>query len=111
VPILLQKRFALVIKISFGCTRAFRVKMWGTSSREDKLADDVGNVIEATARSGRQSDFFYSRKISTRQFGTFATKSAHCSPSFRQRHVRRRRKLTMRPGAKTLIPCTMNSFY
>ena len=35
--------FALVIKIFFGCTRDFRVKMWGTSSPEDKLAGDLGN--------------------------------------------------------------------
>jgi hypothetical protein len=36
--------FALVIKISFGCTRDFRVKMWGTSSPEDKLAGDIKNA-------------------------------------------------------------------
>jgi hypothetical protein len=55
--------FALAIKISFGCTRDFRVKMWGTSSPEDKLAGDLGNVIEATSTGGRRSDFFYSRKL------------------------------------------------
>jgi hypothetical protein len=33
-------------------------------------------VIEATSTGGRRSDFFYSRKISTGQFGTFATISA-----------------------------------
>jgi hypothetical protein len=65
-----------VIKISFGCTHDFRVKMWGTSLPEDKLAGDLGNVIEATSTGGRRSDFFYSRKISTGQFGTFATISA-----------------------------------
>src|SRR3984893_17654666 len=64
--------FALVIKISFGCTRDFRIKIWGTSSPEDKLAGDLGNVIEATSSVG----FFYSRKISSGQFGTFATISA-----------------------------------
>ena len=58
VQILLQKSFALVIKISFGCTRDFRVKMWGTSSPEDKLAGDLGNVIEATSSDGRRSHFF-----------------------------------------------------
>src|SRR6202048_5073605 len=36
--------FALVIKISFGCARHFRVNMWGTSLPEDKLAGDLGNV-------------------------------------------------------------------
>ena len=51
--------------------------MWGTSSPEDKLAGDLGNVIEATSIGGRGSDFFYSRKIGAGQFGTFATKSAH----------------------------------
>ena len=39
--------FALVIKISFGRTRDFRVNMWGTSLPEDKFAGDLGNVIEA----------------------------------------------------------------
>src|SRR4029077_15406251 len=43
--------FALVIKISFGCTHDFRVKMWGTSLREDKLAGDLGNVIECARQS------------------------------------------------------------
>jgi hypothetical protein len=37
-----------VTKISFGCTRDFLVKMWGTSIPEEKLAGDLGNVIEAT---------------------------------------------------------------
>ena len=40
--------FALVIKNSLGCRRDFRVKMWGTSSPDDKLTDDLGNVIETT---------------------------------------------------------------
>jgi hypothetical protein len=35
--------------LSFGCTRDFRVKMGGTSLREDKLAGDLGNVIGATS--------------------------------------------------------------
>jgi hypothetical protein len=55
--------FALVIKISFGCTHDFRVKMWGTSLREDKLAGDLGNVIEATSIRGRRSDFFTAGKL------------------------------------------------
>jgi hypothetical protein len=68
--------FALAIKNSFGRRRDFRVKMWGTSSPEDKLTGDLGNVIDATSIGGRRSDFFYSKKISAGQFGTFATKSA-----------------------------------
>src|SRR5262249_54819048 len=55
--------FALVIKISFGCRRDFHVKMWGTSSPEDKLAGDLGNVIEATSIGGRRSDFFTAKKL------------------------------------------------
>jgi hypothetical protein len=71
--------FALVIKISFGCTRDFRVNMWGISLPEDKLAGDLGNVIGATSIGGRRSDFFYSKKIGAEQFGTFATISARKS--------------------------------
>jgi hypothetical protein len=36
--------------------RDFRVKMWGTSSSDDKLADDFGNAIEGTRIGGRRSD-------------------------------------------------------
>src|SRR4029077_3104636 len=61
--------FALVIKISFGCTREFRVKMWGTSSPEDKLAGDLGNVIGAISIDGRQSDFFTAEKLAPGNLG------------------------------------------
>jgi hypothetical protein len=61
--------FALAIKISFGCTRDFRVKMWGTSSPEDKLAGDLGNVIEATSTGGRRSDFFTAEKLAPGNLG------------------------------------------
>jgi hypothetical protein len=64
-----------VIEISFGCTRDFRVKMRGTSSPEDKLAGDLGNVI-GPHRPAVVGRIFYGRKISTGQFGTFATISA-----------------------------------
>src|SRR6478609_5223498 len=67
--------FALVIKNSFGCTRDFRVKMWGTSSPDDKLTGDLGNVIGAIDRRSSVG-FFYSKKIGAGQFGTFATISA-----------------------------------
>jgi hypothetical protein len=56
-------------KISFGCTRDFRVKMWGTSSPEDKLAGDLGNVIEATSIGGRRSDFFTAEKMASGNLG------------------------------------------
>src|SRR6478752_8883719 len=61
--------FALVIKISFGCTRDFRVKMWGTSSPEDKLAGDLGNVIEATSTGGRRVGFFTAEKLAPGNLG------------------------------------------
>ena len=61
--------FALVIKISFGCTRDFRVNMWGTSLREDKLTGDLRNVIEATQIGGRRSDRLMAGKLSPRNFG------------------------------------------
>ena len=49
--------FALVIKNFSGFRRDFRVKMWGTSSSYDKLADDFDNAIEGTRIGGRRSDF------------------------------------------------------
>jgi hypothetical protein len=61
--------FALVIKISFGCTRDFRLKMWGTSSPEDKLAGVFGNVIEATSTGGRRSDFFTAEELALGNLG------------------------------------------
>src|SRR5580704_1437939 len=61
--------FALVMKIPFGCTREFRVKMRGTSSPEDKLAGDLGNVIEATSTGGRRSDFFTAEKLAPGNLG------------------------------------------
>jgi hypothetical protein len=61
--------FVLAMKISFGCTREFRVKMWGTSSPEDKLAGDLGNVIEATSTGGRRSSFFTAEKLAPGNLG------------------------------------------
>jgi hypothetical protein len=61
--------FALAIKISFGCARDFCVKMWGTSSPEDKLAGNLGNVIAARSTGGRRVGFFYSRKLAPSNLG------------------------------------------
>jgi hypothetical protein len=58
-----------VIKISFGCTRDLRVKIWGTSSPEDKLAGGLGNVIEATSTGGRWSEFFTAEKLAAGNLG------------------------------------------
>jgi hypothetical protein len=41
----------------------------GTSSPEDKLAGDLGNVIEATSIGGRRSDFFTARKLAPGNLG------------------------------------------
>jgi hypothetical protein len=49
--------------------RDFRVKMRGTSSPEDKLAGDLGNVIEATSIGGRRSDFFTAGKLAPGNLG------------------------------------------
>ena len=68
VPILLQKSFALVTEISFGCTRDFRVKMRGTSSPDDKLTGDLRNAIEGARISGRRSDFFTAGKLALGYF-------------------------------------------
>jgi hypothetical protein len=61
--------FALAIKNSFGRRRDFHVKMWGTSSPEDKLTGDLGNVIEVTSIGGRRSDFFPAGKLAPSNLG------------------------------------------
>jgi hypothetical protein len=43
--------------------------MWGTSSPEDKLAGDLGNVIEATSTGGRRSGFFPAEKLAAGNLG------------------------------------------
>jgi hypothetical protein len=65
VPILLQKSFCTGDQNFPGFRRDFRVKMWGTSSPDDKLADDLGNAIEGTRISGRQSDSFTAGKLAS----------------------------------------------
>src|SRR5262245_39810021 len=88
--------FALAIQISFGCTGDFHVNMWGTSSSEEKLAGDPGNVIEATSIGGRRSDFFTAGKLAPGNFGLLqqylpqgdicgAAKKSPRSPSRRKR--------------------------
>jgi hypothetical protein len=43
--------------------------MWGTSLPEDKLAGDLGNVIEATSIGGRRSDFLTAGKLAPGNLG------------------------------------------
>jgi hypothetical protein len=52
-----------MIKKFPGCGRDFRVKKWGTSSFDDKPADDLGNAIEGTRIGGRQLDFLAAGKL------------------------------------------------
>jgi hypothetical protein len=61
--------FALLIKNSFDRRRDFRVKMWGTSLPDDKLAGDLGNVIGATLIGGRRSDLFTARNLGPGNLG------------------------------------------
>ena len=61
--------FALVIKNSPGCRRDFRVKMWGTLSANDKLAGDLGNVIETAQIGSRGSDRLLAEKLAPGNFG------------------------------------------
>jgi hypothetical protein len=43
--------------------------MWGTSSPDDKLTGDLGNVIETTQIGGRRSDRLTAGKLSPGNFG------------------------------------------
>jgi hypothetical protein len=61
--------FALLIKNSPGCRRNFVVKMWGTSSADDRLTGDLGNVIEAIQIDNRRPDRHIARKLSPSNFG------------------------------------------
>jgi hypothetical protein len=63
VPILLKSLFALMIKNFPGFRRDFRVTMWGTSSSDNKLADDLGNAIEGHTNRRSSVRFFYSGKL------------------------------------------------
>jgi len=58
----------LGIKNSPGCRRDFRVKMWGTSSPDDKLTGDLGNVIEARQSGGRRLVRVMAGKLSPGNF-------------------------------------------
>ena len=60
--------FAQVIKNSAGRRRDFRAKMWGTSSPDEKLTGDLGNVIEATRIGARWSDRLMAGKLSPDNF-------------------------------------------
>src|SRR5262249_14606488 len=55
--------FALLINNSLGCRRDFRVKMWVTSSRDDKLVSDLAKAT-ATKISARRSDRLMGGKLS-----------------------------------------------
>jgi len=70
--IVLQKSYPLGIKNSPGCRRDFDVKMWGTSSPDDKLTGDLGNAREAAEIGGRWSDRILAGKIVIGRFRTFA---------------------------------------
>src|SRR2546430_769730 len=56
--------FAPVIKNSPGCRRDFRVKMWGTSSPDDKLTGDPRWRDEGTQIGSRRSDRLMAGKLS-----------------------------------------------
>jgi hypothetical protein len=56
-------------KILLAVDAYFRVKIWGTSSPEDKLAGDLGNVIEATSIGGCRSNFLTAGKLAPGNLG------------------------------------------
>src|SRR5262249_51450367 len=61
--------FALLIKNSKGYRRDFRVKMWGTSSPDDKLVSDLAKATEAIKIAARRSNRLMEGKLSPLNFG------------------------------------------
>src|SRR5262249_19029394 len=76
--------------------------MWGTSSSEEKLAGDPGNVIEAPSIGGRRSDFFTAGKLAPGNFGLLQQYLHEADPS----HVRPDVRLRGQSGSLLL---TMSS--
>jgi hypothetical protein len=60
--------------------------MWGTSSPDDELTGDLGNVIEAAQIGGRRSNRLMAGKLSPGNFGLLQHNrhiaSIHASPKF-----------------------------
>src|SRR2546422_2275436 len=69
--------FALVIQNSPGCRRDFRVKMWGTSSPDDKLTGDPRWRDEGTQIGSRRSDRLMAGKNISRANFSFFKKNAN----------------------------------
>src|SRR5262245_42405734 len=61
--------FALLIKNSKGYRRGVRVKMWGTSSPDDKRVSDLAKAAEATKIGARRLDRLMAGKLSPLNFG------------------------------------------
>src|SRR5262245_37685031 len=79
--------------------------MWRTSLLEEKLADDLGNVIEGRAESVVVSQIFLQRQIGAEQFETFSTASTQTGQKPRQNPALQRapdlispNPLSCRPG-------------
>jgi hypothetical protein len=79
--------------------------MWETSLPEDKLAGDLGNVIEATSIRRSSVSFFKSKKIGAGQFGTFSTASVKTRMLLGYRYVSFRRVQTLAGGFPLVKPC------
>jgi hypothetical protein len=66
-----KKSFCTGDQTSLGRRRDFRVKMWGSSSPDDKLTGNLGNVIQTTRIGGRPSDRFMAWELPPGNFGLF----------------------------------------
>src|ERR1700730_16128401 len=92
--------------------------MWGTSSPDDKLTGDLGNVIEATSTGGRRSEFFTAEKLAAGNLGLFQqhrsmariTAPQHCCllhPSQRNRFAAKGFRVVPRPAVSS---CSNQSY-
>ena len=70
LQILLQKSFCASDQNFFWLHTRLSCKDAGDPSPEDKLAGDLGHVIEATSTRKSSVGIFFGRQISSGQFGT-----------------------------------------
>ena len=99
--------FALLIKNSPGYRRDFLVKMWVTSSPDDKRVSNLAKAAEATKIGARRLDRLMAGKLSPRNFGLLQQYLHTCDFVSRSPDDCSLRR--SRPNARALITAVVDS--